>query len=114
MISQLFSLRLMGAKVHISLQKKECFQPAFRTEPILFVATQCFTFAESVATNPAKDNICRVLSSSNVDKLKKYMWFQLSTAGFQRKMIIISSYAERLHRGIVPLHPKTNGSMAEW
>ena len=33
MISQLFSLRLMGAKVHISLQKKECFQPAFRTEP---------------------------------------------------------------------------------
>jgi hypothetical protein len=25
----------MGAKVHISLQKKECFQPAFRTEPLL-------------------------------------------------------------------------------
>ena len=33
MTSQLFNLRLMGAKVHIPLQNKECFQPAFRTEP---------------------------------------------------------------------------------
>ena len=48
MISQLFSLRLMGAKVHISLQKKECFQPAFRTEPLLF-------FAGSWIANSAKE-----------------------------------------------------------
>ena len=41
------------------------------------------------------------------------MWFQLSTAGFQRKMIIISSYAERLHRGIVPLHPKASRAVPE-
>ena len=81
---------------------------------ILFVAIQRFIFAESVATNPAKENLCRVLSSSNVDKLKMLMGFQLSTAGFQRKMKNNSRYAERLHRGIVPLHPKTNGSMAEW
>ena len=38
----------------------------FVANTILFVATQRFTFAESVVTNPAKDNLCRVLSSSNV------------------------------------------------
>ena len=52
---------------------------------ILFVATQRFIFAESVATNPAKENLCRVLSSSNVDKLKMLMGFQLSTAVFKEK-----------------------------
>ena len=31
--SQLFNLRLMGAKVLIPLQKQESFQLAFRTEP---------------------------------------------------------------------------------
>jgi hypothetical protein len=40
---------------------------------ILFVAIQRFTFAEFVATNPAKDNLCKALSSSNVDKLKMLM-----------------------------------------
>ena len=80
----------------------------------IFVATQQLTLAESIATNPAKDNLCRALSSFKVDKLKMLMGFQLSTASFQRKMKNNSRYAERLHRGIVPLHLKTNGSMAEW
>ena len=52
---------------------------------ILFVAIQRFTFAEFVATNPAKDNLCKELSSSNVDKLKTLMGFQLSTAVFKEK-----------------------------
>jgi len=33
----------MGAKVHISLQKKECFQPAFRTEPKYFFNENAFS-----------------------------------------------------------------------
>ncbi len=43
------------------------------------LTTPQLTLAEFVATNPAKDNLCRALSSFNVDKLKTSMGFQLAT-----------------------------------
>ena len=75
MISQFFNLRLMGAKVHISLQKKECFQPAFRTEPNdAFIALPTDNMKEGVKTalnemSPNKtDNLVKdeLYSSSGV------------------------------------------------
>ena len=77
------------------------------------VANSCFSFAELTIQDPAKNNNCEPLSSSNVDKLKIIRVFQLSTTFFDDFLQNNSCYAERLHRAIVPLHPKSNGSMGE-
>ena len=77
------SCRSTTYRIFLFLTFQICSQ--FVANIILFVAIQRFTFAEFVATNPAKDNLCKALSSSNVDKLKTLMGFQLSTAVFKEK-----------------------------